>query len=75
MGGGDFAEGAADFGRAVQHEPTAHAGRVAQTDMGLVSRHTWTYYDSRQSQRGHRDDCCRALWMDALRDGFSSAEV
>ena len=33
MGGGDFAEGAADFRRAVQHEPPAHAGRGAGVDL------------------------------------------
>ena len=33
MGGGDFAEGAADFRRAVQHQPPAHAGRGAGVDL------------------------------------------
>jgi len=33
MGGGDFAEGAADFGRSVQHQPPAHAGRGAGVDL------------------------------------------
>ena len=29
----DFPEGAPDFGRAVQHQPTAHAGRGAGIDL------------------------------------------
>ena len=33
VGGGDFAEGAADFARTVQHEPTAHSGRGAGIDL------------------------------------------
>ena len=33
VGGGDFAEGAADFGRAVQHEPPAHACGGAGVDL------------------------------------------
>ena len=33
VGGGDFAEGAADFGCAVQDEPPAHAGRGAGVDL------------------------------------------
>ncbi|SEN76849.1 hypothetical protein SAMN04489859_101613 [Paracoccus alcaliphilus] len=33
VGGGNFAEGAADFRRAVQDEPSAHAGRGAGVDL------------------------------------------
>lgn len=33
MGGGDFAEGAPDFGGAVQHQPPTHAGRGAGVNL------------------------------------------
>ena len=38
MGGGTLAKGAADFGRAVQHQTPAHTGRGAGIDLVEQSR-------------------------------------